>query len=111
MERRRREGIGSALLGAFEGRATILGFERVSLGSAGGYVENGYSPESVLVRLDADEALPETAHEVIDGQVEDATRKRYVAPGDGGSAHLDAVRQAFSDSEAIYIMATDLDGT
>ncbi len=114
-ESHRRQGIGSALLDAVEDRAVAHGFERVSLGSAGGYVDefyaaNGYRPESVLVRLDADSAMPETVHEVVAVRTEDGTRKLYVAPGNGGPDHLDAVRGAFDDPEAIYIMAKDLDG-
>ncbi|PSQ19088.1 hypothetical protein BRD00_02245 [Halobacteriales archaeon QS_8_69_26] len=51
-----RRGIGTGLLAEFEARAATLGFSRVTLGSAGGYVdrfyrENGYDPESILVRL------------------------------------------------------------
>ena len=115
VESHRRQGIGSALLDAFEERAAGAGFERVTLGSAGGYVddfyaENGYEPESVLVRFDVDGPQPETGFEVMDERVEGDTRKLSVDPGSGDAAHLDAVREAFGDPEAIYIFATDLDG-
>lgn len=115
-ESHRRQGVGSALLDAFEERAASLGFERASIGSAGGYVdafyaENGYEPESVLVRLDADAAVPETAHEVVEERVENGTRKLYVDPGQGGPERLDAVREAFDDPEAIYIVAKEIDGS
>lgn len=109
----RRQGIGSALLAAFEERAGELGFQQVSLGSAGGdvdqfYLENGYEPESVLVRLDADSSVPETRFEVIEERVTGDTRKLYVDPGAGDFAHLDAVRESFGDSQSIYIVVKSL---
>lgn len=112
----RRQGVGSELLDAFEKHAADAGFDRVTLGSAGGYVdefyvENSYEPESVLVRLDADEPRSETALEVIDERVEGDTRKLYVDPGEGDATHLDAVRGAFDDPEAIYVFAKALDGS
>ena len=56
---RRREGIGTRLVEQFEENAAEGGFERISVGSAGGDVDNfyaalGYEPESELVRLDAE---------------------------------------------------------
>lgn len=108
----RRRGIGSALLSAFEDRAAAQGFRRVELGSAGGYVdefylEHGYTPESVLVRLDPDEAPdgPDRGYEIADERVEDGTLKLYVPVEELGSPSVEAVRRAFDDPEAIYIMA------
>ena len=59
--------------------------------------------------LDADEAIPTTEFDVIAQRVEGDTRKLYVAPGDGGAERLDAVREAFDDSEAILITSKTLD--
>lgn len=77
-------GIGSALLDEFEERAAEQGFERVEIGSAGGYVDDfyhdrGYEPESALVRLDPDESIPVerlTAHDVL----REMHRRRPAAP-------------------------------
>lgn len=110
-----RRGIGSALLTAVEEAARDRGFERLTLGSAGGYVDdfyaaNGYRPESILVRL-APEAAPEDPEslgfEVLrERTADDGTRKFYVAPnGEGVDAdRVEAVGDAYGDPEAIYVM-------
>ena len=83
---RRREGIGTRLVEQFEENAAEGGFARISVGSAGGDVDNfyaalGYEPESELVRLDAG---------VVDHE------------------YLDAVRETL-DEEAIYIVRKSLE--
>jgi ribosomal protein S18 acetylase RimI-like enzyme len=107
-----RRGIGSRLLRAFESAAADAGFERVSLGSAGGYVDdfyraNGYDPESILVRLhpeDAPENVRDLGFEILRERRECDTRKFYVAPGGYDPERVEAVRAAFGDPQAIYIM-------
>jgi ribosomal protein S18 acetylase RimI-like enzyme len=106
-----RRGIGSRLLGDFEGAVADLGYDRVSLGSAGGYVDefyvsNGYYPESILVRSARDE-LPEDYLErfaVLRERGDDGTWKVYLAPKGCDQERVELVREAFGDPEAIYIM-------
>lgn len=113
---RRREGIGTRLVEQFEANAAAAGFEHVSLGSAGGYVDNfyaglGYEPESVLVRLDGDVPVPQPAEfDVCRERIEDGTRKLYLEADVVDHEYLDAVREAFGDDEAIYIVRKSLDG-
>ncbi|WP_232688278.1 GNAT family N-acetyltransferase [Halobacterium zhouii] len=111
-----RQGIGSRLLDAFEAAAVDLGYERVSLGSAGGYVDefylaNGYEPESILVRLhpdDVSEDHRDLGFEILRERMDDGTQKFYVAPGGHDPERVEAVRGAFGDPDAIYIMETHL---
>lgn len=113
----RRRGVGTQLLGAFEERAAALGFERVGLGSAGGYVDefyhgNGYSPESVLVRLDSGDEPPDcrsVGYEVVDETVTDGVRKLYVDVDEFDPAFVEAVGEAFGDPDAIYVVSKELD--
>lgn len=113
----RRQGIGTRLLAAFEDRAAALDFRRVSLGSAGGYVDefyrqNGYSAESILVRLDpADlsEDYRTVGYDVAEAETEDGTTKLYVDVDEFDHAVLEDVRDSFDDDEAIYIVEKDLD--
>lgn len=111
-----RQGVGSRLLDAFEAAAADLGYDRVSLGSAGGYVDefyvsNGYQPESILVRTSRSD-LPENHRErfdVLRERDDDGTWKVYLAPRGSEQRPLDherveLVREAFDDPEAIYIM-------
>lgn len=106
-----RRGIGSRLLAAFEGDAAGLGFERVSAGSAGGYVdefyrENGYAPESILVRTTrADRPADyQNRFDVLREREEDGSWKVYVEPDGYDPTRIAAVREYFDDPEAIYIV-------
>lgn len=107
-----RRGIGSDLVAAFEDAAADAGFGCVSLGSAGGYVdnfylENGYEPESILVRKAPDESLEEYRNldfEILRERDHAGVRKLYVAPGGYDPERVDAVRGAFDDPDAIYVM-------
>ncbi|WP_232701437.1 GNAT family N-acetyltransferase [Halobacterium wangiae] len=107
-----RQGVGSRLLDAFESAAAELGYDRVSLGSAGGYVDefylaNGYEPESILVRLhpeDVPENHVDLGFEILRERVDDGTQKFYVAPGGHDPERVQAVREAFGDPQAIYIV-------
>jgi GNAT superfamily N-acetyltransferase len=111
-----RRGVGPELLDAVESVAADLGCKRVSLGSAGGYVDefylaNGYDPESILVRLhpdDVPENHRELGFEILRERVDDGTQKFYVAPGGHDPERVEAVREAFGDPDAIYIMETYL---
>lgn len=107
-----RQGIGSDLLAAFEDAAADAGFGCVTLGSAGGYVddfylENGYEPESILVRKPQDESLDEYRdldYTILRERDHAGVRKLYVAPGGYDPERVDAVRDAFDDPDAIYVM-------
>jgi len=112
-----RQGIGSALLSAFEEQARSLQFQRISLGSAGGYVdefyiENGYTPHSVLVRLDPDDVpqnYRDMEYKIADERMDGCTKKLYVEVDGFDPAFVEEIRAAFDDSEAVYIMEKDLD--
>lgn len=114
---RQGRGIGSALLAAFEDRAADLGFERIEVGSAGGYVDDfyhdrGYDPESALVRQDPDESIPaerSTAYDVLRERTEDGRRRVYVDVNGLDDPPIEEIQAAFGDSEAIYIMTKALD--
>ncbi len=116
-EEHRREGIGSALLSRVEEAAGERDADRISLGSAGGYVDkfylaNGYQPESVLLRFDADDApeSPESfEYDILRERVEDGVTKWYVGVEFHDHDFLQEVREAFDDQEAIYIMEKPLD--
>lgn len=107
-----RRGIGSRLLDEFEAAAVELGYDRVSLGSAGGYVDdfylaNDYEPESILVRLhpeDVPEHYCDLGFEILRERDDDGTRKFYVAPCGHDPERVEAVREAFGDPQAIYIV-------
>ena len=109
---RRREGIGSRLLERFETNAVAAGFETVSLGSAGGYVDEfyadrGYQPASILVRLEGDDAGTDVGvlgYEVLDERVEGDVRKLYLAADEVDQDRLARMRADLGDDEAIYIM-------
>ena len=108
----RRNGIGSRLVEAFEERVRRTGAERISVGSAGGYVvefyeQNGFSAESILVRL-APEAVPDEyqhlGYDVVDERREGDVRKLYVDADEVDFGYISEVRSAFGDPDAIYIM-------
>jgi GNAT superfamily N-acetyltransferase len=107
-------GIGSDLLAAFEKRAADLGFERASLGSAGGYVDafyvnRGYRPSHVRVAPDdPPENYRDLGYEIADETVEDESVVLSVAVDGYEPSLLEEVREAFGDPEAIYIMEKDL---
>lgn len=114
---RRRDGIGTRLVERFEANAAAAGIETVSVASAGGYVDrfyatNGYSPDSVLVR--ATGGLPENhrdlGFDVVEERTDGDTRKLYVDAdhADPDPDFLEAVRGAFGDDDAIYIMEKEL---
>ncbi|MFB6073041.1 MAG: GNAT family N-acetyltransferase [Halobacterium sp.] len=115
-----RRGIGSRLLDAFEAGAVDLGVDRVSVGSAGGYVDefyvgNGYRPESILVRTTRD-ALPadyRARFDVLREREDGDAWKVYIAPGGSEDDPLDRerverVRRAFDDPDANYVMEKPL---
>ncbi|PSQ42645.1 hypothetical protein BRD17_08195 [Halobacteriales archaeon SW_7_68_16] len=128
VESHRRRGIGSRLVAAIERRAATAGYDRITLGSAGGYVDefylaSGYAAESILVRLDGDRVdgpvndpgdLPATlrpaAYRIDRVRRDGATLKLYVAVADHDPAPLDAVRAAFGDPDAIYVLEKEIDG-
>lgn len=74
----RRQGVGTELPAAFEGQVASLGFERIGLGSAGGYVDefyrrDGYDPWRVLVRPDPED-VPD-GHREMGYAIADAVRE------------------------------------
>lgn len=109
-------GIGSALLDRFEAEAAAAGFPCVSLGSAGGYVDefylaNGYEAESVLVRLDPDDVPADYAdrgYEIVEERLDEGFRKLYVGVDEHDFDFVESVREDFDDPEAIYIMRKTL---
>jgi GNAT superfamily N-acetyltransferase len=119
---RRGEGIGSRLLERFEANALDAEFDRISVASAGGYVDEfyadcGYGPICILVM--APDGAPgdyrDTAFDVRWDRNEYGSRKLYVESDESGGFgdrpdqnRLEAVREAFGDDEAIYIMAKHL---
>jgi len=112
-----RRGIGSGLLTEFEACAAALGVSRVTLGSAGGYVdrfyrERGYEPESILVRLPPDD-VPENyrdlGYEIVEERMAEGVQKLYVGVDELDHAEVEGVRETFGDEEAIYIMEKDLE--
>lgn len=112
----RREGVGTRLVAAFEAAAVAVGIDSVSVGSAGGYVdefytENGYEPESVLVRSapgDLPDDYRDQEYDVVEETTDGETKKRYVDADGRDPGFLDAVRDAFGDEDAIYIMRKSL---
>lgn len=108
----RREGIGTRLVEAFESRVARSDADRISVGSAGGYVDrfyrgNGYRPDSILVRVDPDESpanRDRTGFDVVDERREGDVRKLYVDVEEVDPVYINEVRGAFGDSEAVYIM-------
>lgn len=114
----RRQGVGSALLSACENRVISLGYQRISVGSAGGYVDefylaNGYAPESVLVRLDAEDVpvnYRAMGYEITKERTDNGTKKLYVAVDEYDPERVRKIREAFDDPEAIFIMSKELSG-
>ncbi|MFB6186530.1 MAG: GNAT family N-acetyltransferase, partial [Halobacteriaceae archaeon] len=112
----RQQGIGTRLLERFEHNAKNIGIERITLGSAGGYVDqfyvdNGYTPEKILVRVST-EQLPnddnDVEYEIIEEKEENGTRKIYINATEVDQSYLNDIRTTFGDDEAIYIMAKHL---
>lgn len=112
VEGRRREGIGASLLAALESAVVASGFERLGLGSAGGYVDEfylacGYEPESILLRFDSEadaESYRDCGYDICRERVDDGVVKWYIDVEEHDPPFLDEVREAFDDPEAIYIM-------
>lgn len=111
----RRRGIGTRLVERFERNAADLGVERVSLGFAGGYVDHfyaglGYAPGKILVRCPPGNPHAREDFEVVAERDAGDVRKAYVAADEVDHDHLAAVREAFGDDDAIYVMEKRLDG-
>lgn len=114
---RQEQGIGAALLAAFEDRAARLGFERIEVGSAGGYVDQfyhdrGYEPERALVRVDPDASIPGAQareYEILEDRVEDGWRHLYIDVDGLGAPPIEEIGTAFDDPDAIYLMTKILD--
>jgi len=112
---RRGEGIGSQLLRRFEENARDAGVERISVASAGGYVDRfyldaGFEPEKILV-LDPDGApgdYEDTPHDTRWQRRDDGAWKCYVDVTEHDEEFLATVRETFGDEEAIYLMAKAL---
>lgn len=111
----RRQGIGSRLVDAFEANAAEAGFERVTVGSAGGYVDEfyralGYSPRDLLVRTDPADvpADYDDRFDVRSETEEGGIRKLSLAVDELDPGFREHVRDVFDDDEAIYIMEKEL---
>lgn len=114
---RRGKGLGSRLLERFEKNAAESGFERISLGSAGGrvdrfYARHGYEPTAILVRRSREAGPPdpdETDFEVLEETVDGDARKLYLAADRLDQDRLAAARAAFEDESAIYILEKSIE--
>lgn len=105
-------GIGTTLLAAFEERVVSLDYERIGVGSAGGYVDefylqNDYEPSAVLVR-NRTEDLPngyrDLEYEIVEEKIEDGTQKLYIEAHEHDPERVEEIQDAFNDPSAIYIM-------
>jgi N-acetylglutamate synthase-like GNAT family acetyltransferase len=115
---RRGEGIGTRLVERFEAEARQAGIERLTVASAGGYVDRfyldcGFHPERILVMDPADgpDGYADSDYDLTWDRNEDGSRKCYVDAPEYDPELLDDVRDAFGDDGAIYIMAKRVDGT
>lgn len=112
----RRQGIGAELVAAFEKGAANIGVERVSVGSAGGYIDRfyaaqGYEPWTVLVRTPAEEepVSPDGFYDIVEERVEDGIRKRCIDAEGADFDFAEEVRDAFGEKKAVFIMEKPLD--
>jgi hypothetical protein len=93
-----------------------VGAERVTLGSAGGdvdefYLANGYEAESVLVRLAAvPDDYRDRGFDVVERRTNDEVEKLYVGVDTHDHGLLDRVRETFDDPEAIFVMEKRVGG-
>lgn len=116
-EAHQRQGIGTELLATFEDQVASLGFQRINLGSAGGYVDefylqNGYSPRSILVRVDVEDASGDyraMGYEIAEERIDDGTKKLYIEVDEFDPAFVEEIRDSFADPDAIYILEKHLD--
>jgi predicted N-acetyltransferase YhbS len=113
---RRGEGIGTRLVERFESNARERGIERLTVASAGGYVDQfyldcGFEPERILVMnpTGGPAAHEDTEYDLTWARNDDGTQKCYVEAAEYDQSFLDEVRQEFDDDEAIYLMAKQLD--
>lgn len=113
----RRQGIGSRLVEGFERNVAEMDVDQISVGSAGGYVdrfyaENGFSAESILVRLQP-ERVPDDYRQfdfdVVDERREGGLKKLYVEAEEVDSTVISEVRGTLGDPSAVYIMEKRVD--
>jgi len=113
---RRGEGIGTRLVETFHANAAAMGIDRVSVGSAGGYVDEfyaacGYEPECLLV-MTSPAALPEDyrdlGYDIVEERTDDGVRKLYIDVEGLDQSFREDAGAAFGADEAIYIMAKEL---
>lgn len=112
----RREGIGTTLVQAFEARVAERSVDRISVDSAGGYVDqfyvkNGYAPSSILVQLDPSEVPSDydrLGFDVVEERHEDGVTRLYVDVEKVDTGVITEVRAAFGDRDAIYIMEKEV---
>jgi ribosomal protein S18 acetylase RimI-like enzyme len=113
----RRQGIGSQLVQQFESTVAEMDVERIEVDSAGGYVdrfyvENGFTAQSILVRLEPG-GVPNDYDrfdvDVVEGRREDGVQKLYVEVDDVDANVISEVRGQFGDPSAVYLMEKRLD--
>lgn len=105
----------SALLSAFEERVALLDYDRIEVGSAGGYVDDfyrGHQPDSILVCLDPSESSPPDRHAeyaVLEDRVDNG--QRHISGGVDGvdNPSVEEIRGAFDDPAASFILTKPLD--
>jgi predicted N-acetyltransferase YhbS len=106
---RTREGVGSLLLAAFEERVAAVGFGRVSLGSAEGYVEdfylqNGYVPVEFQVTTAEEEPPLDESLEVLRFRETDEALVLNLASENGYTrAEKERIRELTSAHEVIFV--------
>jgi N-acetylglutamate synthase-like GNAT family acetyltransferase len=113
---RRGEGIGTRLVERFEANAREVGIERLTVASAGGYVDEfyrdcGFHPERILVMnpTGGPATYEDTEYDLTWARNDDGTRKCYVEATEYDQSFLEEVRDKFDDDEAIYLMAKQVD--
>ena len=110
------QGYGSRMLGFFEQQVKHAGYEAVSLGSAGGYVDrfylkNGYEPIEFVFWVSGDfdlSPLLQAKYRIQDEPMEDGTRRLSVKIGSLDNGLRDRLLADFPVEQVTAIMCKAL---
>ena len=110
------QGHGGRLLRFFEGQVARRGAARITLGSAGGYVDrfyvkNGYAPTHFMIRFPADrEPSPSlrAKYRIENERVVAGTRVLYAAVDTLDKALRERLKRDFTTDDVVAIMETRL---